>query len=136
MNALRVLRFGSELSGRPGVRTPIRGVFVACYARADSGHVTAAPPISLMNSRRLMFESRIWEWDCTGSTRHSGGLSARTRHVHQPQSPSWQPTPRVAARRGQCRQSANSDAYVLLWNKVRRSVLISAKCAASPLCDV
>ena len=52
--------------GKPGTRTsvekvsadwafrrPITGI-AGCYARALSGHAAAAPPSSVMNSRRLM----------------------------------------------------------------------------------
>ena len=34
--------------------TPMRRIRSACCARAASGHVAAAPPIRLMNSRRLI----------------------------------------------------------------------------------
>src|SRR5947208_938120 len=34
-------------------RNPITG-FVGCWARAASGHVAAAPPMSVINSRRLI----------------------------------------------------------------------------------
>src|SRR5262245_47867095 len=40
-------------SGDALLRNPITGI-VACCARAASGHATAAPPSSVMNSRRLM----------------------------------------------------------------------------------
>jgi hypothetical protein len=33
-------------------RNPIVGSFLGCCARAASGHPTAAPPSSVMNSRR------------------------------------------------------------------------------------
>jgi hypothetical protein len=35
-------------------KNPMVGSFVGCCARAPTGHVTAAPPSSVMNSRRLM----------------------------------------------------------------------------------
>jgi hypothetical protein len=39
----------------PDAGMPIRGTFDAgCCARAASGHATAAPPRSVMNSRRFM----------------------------------------------------------------------------------
>jgi hypothetical protein len=34
-------------------RKPIRATFPTCCARAASGHATAAPPMSVMNSRRF-----------------------------------------------------------------------------------
>jgi hypothetical protein len=34
--------------------TPIRRILSACCARAASGHATAAPPSSVMKSRRFM----------------------------------------------------------------------------------
>jgi hypothetical protein len=37
----------------PGWSTPTLRLFVVCCARAASGHVAAAPPSSVMNSRRL-----------------------------------------------------------------------------------
>ena len=46
------LRFPS-LSADP-ISTPIRRTRSGCCARAASGHVAAAPPISVMNSRRCM----------------------------------------------------------------------------------
>src|SRR5215467_14292351 len=39
---------------RLGPRTPIRTTVLACCARAESGHPSAAPPSSVMASRRLM----------------------------------------------------------------------------------
>jgi hypothetical protein len=36
----------------PALRNPIRGA--GCCARAASGHAAAAPPNSVMNSRRFM----------------------------------------------------------------------------------
>src|SRR5947208_2901174 len=33
---------------------PTRGIFANCCARAASGHAAAAPPSSVMNSRRFM----------------------------------------------------------------------------------
>jgi hypothetical protein len=41
--------------GEPSCRTPIIGI--VCCARAASGHATAAPPKSVMNSRRCMVRS-------------------------------------------------------------------------------
>src|SRR5262249_25350137 len=34
--------------------TPMRGIFATCCARAASGHAAAAPPTSVMNSRRFI----------------------------------------------------------------------------------
>src|SRR5439155_24709139 len=44
----------SNVAGGLGHNTPIRGIFLACCARAASGHAAAAPPSSVMNSRRVM----------------------------------------------------------------------------------
>src|SRR5215831_1775305 len=38
-----------------GKTIAIRFIFAGCCARATSGHVVAAPPISVMNSRRCMY---------------------------------------------------------------------------------
>src|ERR1700736_4638672 len=65
MNALRALELGSELSERPGVSTPIRGIFVACCARAASGHADA-PPRRLMNSRRRISAPKLRGQHCIG----------------------------------------------------------------------
>src|ERR1700730_175002 len=65
MNALRALELGSELSERPGVSTPIRGIFVACCARAASGHADA-PPRRLMNSRRRISVPKLRGQHCIG----------------------------------------------------------------------
>ena len=35
-------------------KNPMIGSFPTCCARAASGHIAAAPPISVMNSRRFM----------------------------------------------------------------------------------
>src|SRR6476469_4355902 len=40
-------------SGRAVMQEPIRGTFAGCCACAASGHAAAAPPSSVMNSRRL-----------------------------------------------------------------------------------
>jgi hypothetical protein len=40
-------------AGVPNRRTPIRGTLWDCCARAASGHAAAAPPSSVMNSRRF-----------------------------------------------------------------------------------
>ena len=40
-------------AGQPGKRTPTTD-FAACCARAESGHAAAAPPRSVMNSRRFI----------------------------------------------------------------------------------
>ena len=53
MNALIVVRLASDLSEPPGDRTPIRGIFVVGWARPLIGQA-AAPPINVMNSRRLI----------------------------------------------------------------------------------
>src|SRR5215469_14427487 len=53
-----MLKFGSGSSERPGDRMPSRGTFVACCARAASGHAAAAPPSSVMNLRRLVCRER------------------------------------------------------------------------------
>jgi len=37
---------------------PIRGIFETSCARAAIGHAAAAPPSSVMNSRRLMMPFR------------------------------------------------------------------------------
>src|SRR5262249_21779543 len=52
-NAFRVTRFGLASWERLGERIPILGILAACCARAVGGHA-AAPPISVMNSRRLI----------------------------------------------------------------------------------
>src|SRR5262245_1216315 len=54
MNALRVRRPGSELSARPGAKTPIRGTLLVCCACVASGRATAQPVTTLMKSRRLI----------------------------------------------------------------------------------
>jgi hypothetical protein len=50
--AVPVIGFLSSMGARPIRRND--GRIDACCARAASGHVTAAPPRSVMNSRRLM----------------------------------------------------------------------------------
>ena len=41
---------------------PTRKIFLAgCYARAASGHAAAAPPMSVMNSRRFISRSLSWQ---------------------------------------------------------------------------
>ena len=45
------LATAADLPGARLLRKPITGI--ACCARAASGHVTAAPPSSAMNSRRF-----------------------------------------------------------------------------------
>jgi hypothetical protein len=44
-----------ESAGDRALMKPITGI-APCCARAASGHATAAPPISVMNSRRLMLK--------------------------------------------------------------------------------
>ena len=43
----------ANASGDAGSRNPITGI-AGCCARAASGHAAAAPPSSVMNSRRPM----------------------------------------------------------------------------------
>jgi hypothetical protein len=43
-----------ELPSATDISTPMRRIRPACCARAASGHVAAAPPSNVMNSRRLM----------------------------------------------------------------------------------
>jgi hypothetical protein len=40
-------------AGLAGCNTPMRRIRSACCARAASGHTAAAPPMSVMNSRRF-----------------------------------------------------------------------------------
>src|SRR5258705_2695022 len=54
MKASTVLRLASDLSPRPSDRTPIRGIFVACWVCAASGQVATAPPKRAMKARRCM----------------------------------------------------------------------------------
>src|SRR5258708_27257674 len=54
MNASTVLRLASDLSPRPSDRTPIRGIFVACWVCAASGQVATAPTKRAMKARRCM----------------------------------------------------------------------------------
>jgi hypothetical protein len=42
-----------SFSAKP-ISTPMRRMRSACCARAKSGHVAAAPPTNVMNSRRLI----------------------------------------------------------------------------------
>ena len=44
----------SAFVGGNGIRIPILRTRSPCWARAASGHATAVPPSSVMNSRRLM----------------------------------------------------------------------------------
>src|SRR6266436_3409 len=61
LKARRRSTFGS---GEEGCRNPITGIVGCCCARAASGHAIAAPPISVMNSRRLVCrESSILSGD-------------------------------------------------------------------------
>ena len=46
--------YGSRAEGVAAPRNPMVGSFAGCCARAASGHAAAAPPSSVMNSRRLM----------------------------------------------------------------------------------
>src|SRR5262249_56479418 len=48
---------GRNPSGDAALRNPITGI-TPCCARAASGHVAAAPPSSVMNSRRLIQSPR------------------------------------------------------------------------------
>jgi hypothetical protein len=50
--AWKAVRKFTKVRGEPLLRKPITGV-AGCCARAASGHATAAPPTSVMNSRRL-----------------------------------------------------------------------------------
>src|SRR4051812_17332316 len=46
-----------RLASRAAVELPMkptRGIFPPCCARAANGHAAAAPPISVINSRRLI----------------------------------------------------------------------------------
>jgi hypothetical protein len=43
-----------QVAVEPAPKKPIVGSFPVCCARAMSGHAAAAPPISVMNSGRLM----------------------------------------------------------------------------------
>jgi hypothetical protein len=43
------------VEGVPGTNNPMVGTFAGCCARAASGHVTA-PPSSVMNARRFMWD--------------------------------------------------------------------------------
>src|SRR5262249_35853648 len=45
-------RYSANVSNEPNPRNPITGI--ACCARAASGHAAAAPPSSVMNSRRFI----------------------------------------------------------------------------------
>src|SRR5262245_13513104 len=56
------------------LRSPITGI-AACCAPAANGHVAAAPPKSVMNSRRLM-------WDMVFPSRL--GVQPRTRALSLP----------------------------------------------------
>ena len=47
------MTFVAMLFGDRVLRNPITGI-AGCCARAASGHAAAAPPKSVMNSRRLM----------------------------------------------------------------------------------
>jgi hypothetical protein len=53
-------------------RTPMRGIFLACWACAASGHTLVTPPKSAMKSRLLMSapglskNNRCWRWTRLG----------------------------------------------------------------------
>jgi len=47
----------TEVSDDPAFTNPITGI-AGCCARATSGHATAVPPSSVMNSRRLVYRER------------------------------------------------------------------------------
>src|SRR5262249_19240913 len=49
-----VRRLVSELSARPGVKTPMRGALVVCCACVAAGRTAAQPVTSLMKSARLI----------------------------------------------------------------------------------
>jgi hypothetical protein len=51
----------SESSAAEAMSTPMRGIRSGCCARAASGHAAAAPPSSVMNSRRFN------RWNCIQS---------------------------------------------------------------------
>jgi hypothetical protein len=61
---------GPGVSVEPGFNTPIRGSFPFCWALAASGHAAAAPPNSLMNSRRFIANPKLGRWHLSGSNRH------------------------------------------------------------------
>src|SRR5229473_6485988 len=61
---------GRGINCRAAAENPITGI-AGCCTRPASGHATAAPPISAMNSRRPIPEARIaagrrWMWPCPG----------------------------------------------------------------------
>ena len=62
---MRACASGLSLSGY-GMSTPIRRVRSGCCARATNGHVTA-PPINVMNSRRLIASPKSQEAHRSGS---------------------------------------------------------------------
>ena len=73
--------------------TPMRRMRSRCCARAASGHATAAPPISVMKSRRLMCppgqasQGIVAAQTCTGEGPAMFALGQkRTCAVHQPMS--------------------------------------------------
>ncbi len=60
---------GLQADGVPAPKNPMVGSLPACCARAASGHATAAPPSSVMNSRRFI----------TRSPRRRGRSAARSK---------------------------------------------------------
>jgi hypothetical protein len=73
--------------GEAALRNPITGI-AGCCAPAASGHA-AAPPISVMNSRRFMSDPKVWNRHLSdfnghfdrGQNRHQKALPQCTANV-------------------------------------------------------
>src|SRR5450759_925086 len=63
---------------------PMRGTFTGCCARTASGHPAAAPPKSVMNSRRLMSDPKLRRRHLSGSNEYfDRGLKPASKPVPQ-----------------------------------------------------
>ena len=101
--AMRACPSGS--SAAVFMSTPMRRTRSACCARAASGQATAAPPRSVMNSRRRISPPKVRGQHCIGSddycdrgsNRASKPLPQCTRNVSDGSKPECLPNPRISA---------------------------------------
>ena len=69
LEALRNAPQRARIGRAIGPRKPTTGI-AGCCARAASGHATAAPPSSAMNSRRRISAPKLRSQHCIGSNEY------------------------------------------------------------------